>query len=112
MPLLDQDNHLLGLARSGRRLPPVWLALALAVVFVFGGQLIGGIVGLPIFLALGGPEVPRDLPIIVMTLVYITTPSYIALLWTTQFGQFLLAAAGMWMMTGVLVMRKMINFKY
>jgi tight adherence protein B len=52
------------------------------------------------------------LPFIVMVLVYITTPSYISILWTTNFGQFLLAAAGMWMTCGVLVMRKMINFKY
>lgn len=52
------------------------------------------------------------LPFIVMILVYITTPSYIALLWTTRFGQFLLVCAGVWMTIGVLVMRKMINFKY
>ena len=52
------------------------------------------------------------LPFIVMILVYITTPSYIALLWTTQMGQFLLACAGGWMTCGVLMMRKMINFKY
>jgi tight adherence protein B len=52
------------------------------------------------------------LPFVVMTLVYITTPSYIALLWTTRMGQFLLCAAGGWMTCGVLVMRKMINFKY
>ena len=52
------------------------------------------------------------LPFIVMILVYITTPAYISLLWTTRFGQFLLACAGVWMMGGVLVMRKMINFKY
>ena len=30
-----------------------------------------------------------------MALVYITTPSYIAILWTTKIGQFLLVAAGM-----------------
>jgi tight adherence protein B len=52
------------------------------------------------------------LPFVVMILVYITTPAYITLLWTTQFGQFLLAAAGVWMTTGILVMKKMINFKY
>ena len=52
------------------------------------------------------------LPFIVMILVYITTPAYITLLWTTRFGQFLLACAGVWMTGGVLVMRKMINFKY
>jgi tight adherence protein B len=52
------------------------------------------------------------LPFIVMVLVYITTPAYISLLWNTKVGQFLLAAAGCWMTCGVLVMRKMINFKY
>ncbi len=52
------------------------------------------------------------LPFIVMILVYITTPSYIGLLWNTKFGQFLLACAGCWMTCGILVMRKMINFKY
>ena len=52
------------------------------------------------------------LPFMVMILVYITTPAYITLLWTTSFGQFLLACAGTWMTCGVLVMRKMINFKY
>jgi tight adherence protein B len=52
------------------------------------------------------------LPFVVMALVYITTPSYMTLLWTTQFGQFLLVAAGIWMTIGILVMRKMINFKY
>lgn len=53
-----------------------------------------------------------SLPFVVMILVYLTTPSYITLLWTTNFGQFLLVVAGTWMTMGVLVMRKMINFKY
>lgn len=52
------------------------------------------------------------LPFVVMILVYITTPSYIALLWTTQVGQLLLVAAGIWMLMGILMMKKMINFKY
>ena len=52
------------------------------------------------------------LPFIVMILVYITTPAYISILWTTKFGQFLLAMSGCWMTIGILVMRKMINFKY
>jgi tight adherence protein B len=52
------------------------------------------------------------LPFVVMTLVYITTPAYITLLWTTRFGQFLLACAAVWMTSGIFVMRKMINFKY
>ena len=53
-----------------------------------------------------------SLPFVVMILVYITTPSYIAILWTTNFGQFLLCVAACWMTCGILVMRKMINFKY
>ncbi len=53
-----------------------------------------------------------SLPIIVMLLVYITTPKYIAMLWTTKSGNFMLMIAGFWMMCGLLVMRKMINFKY
>ena len=52
------------------------------------------------------------LPFVVMILVYITTPAYITLLWTTNFGQFLLACGACWMTIGVLVMKKMINFKY
>lgn len=52
------------------------------------------------------------LPFIVMAMVYVTSPNYISLLWTTKMGQFLLMAAGAWMTIGVVVMRKMINFKY
>ena len=47
-----------------------------------------------------------------MGIVYLTTPAYIAILWTTRVGQFLLVAAAFWMSCGILVMRKMINFKY
>jgi tight adherence protein B len=53
-----------------------------------------------------------SLPIVVMILVYVTTPKYIAMLWTTKSGQFMMMIAGFWMMCGLLVMRKMINFKY
>jgi tight adherence protein B len=52
------------------------------------------------------------LPFVVMTMVYLTTPNYIAILWTAKMGQFLLLVAGIWMTMGLLVMRKMINFKY
>lgn len=52
------------------------------------------------------------LPFIVMSMVYITTPNYIMLLFTTKVGQFMLMAAAAWMTMGILVMRKMINFKY
>ena len=52
------------------------------------------------------------LPISVMTLVYITSPQYIELLWTTTTGRLMLAASALWMFTGVMVMRKMINFDF
>jgi tight adherence protein B len=52
------------------------------------------------------------LPFIVMAMVYVSTPHYIAILWTAKMGQFLLLIAGAWMTVGLLVMRKMINFKY
>jgi len=52
------------------------------------------------------------LPIAVMTLVYITSPQYIELLWTTPLGRLMLAASAVWMTAGVLVMRKMINFDF
>lgn len=52
------------------------------------------------------------LPFIVMIMVYFSSPGYILLLFTTKPGNLMLAAAGVWMTMGVLVMRKMINFKY
>jgi tight adherence protein B len=52
------------------------------------------------------------LPIAVMTLVYLTSPEYIELLWTTSLGRVMMAASAMWMFIGVLVMRKMINFDF
>jgi tight adherence protein B len=53
-----------------------------------------------------------SLPIAVMTIVYITSPQYIALLWTEPMGRMMLAASAAWMTMGVLVMRKMINFDF
>jgi tight adherence protein B len=52
------------------------------------------------------------LPIAVMTLVYISSPRYISLLWTEPMGRLMLAASLMWMSMGVLVMKKMINFDF
>jgi tight adherence protein B len=43
-----------------------------------------------LYTAVAGGMLATALPFIVMILVYITTPSYISILWTTQFGQFLL----------------------
>jgi tight adherence protein B len=52
------------------------------------------------------------LPIAVMTLVWITSPNYISLLWTEPLGRLMLAASAMWMFCGVMVMKKMINFDF
>jgi len=53
-----------------------------------------------------------SLPPAVMGIIYITTPDYISLLWTEPLGKVLLAGSAVWMFTGVMVMRKMINFDY
>jgi tight adherence protein B len=53
-----------------------------------------------------------SLPPVVMLLVWITTPDYIALLWTERLGQFMLLCCVGWMTIGVLVMKKMINFDF
>jgi tight adherence protein B len=52
------------------------------------------------------------LPIAVMILVYITSPNYIELLWTTSLGRLMLAGCVVWMTIGVFVMKKMINFDF
>ena len=52
------------------------------------------------------------LPIAVMMLVWITSPTYIELLWTHPMGQMMLAGSAMWMFTGCMVMKKMINFDF
>ncbi len=52
------------------------------------------------------------LPIIVMALVYLTTPDYIMVLFTDPTGHLILAGAGALMTVGVLIMRKMINFDF
>ena len=53
-----------------------------------------------------------SLPILVALVVYLTTPDYIALLFTERFGNFLLLCCVVWMSVGIFVMRKMINFKF
>jgi tight adherence protein B len=53
-----------------------------------------------------------SLPPAVMGIVYMTTPKYISLLFTERAGNLMLAACVFWMFTGIMVMRKMINFKH
>jgi tight adherence protein B len=52
------------------------------------------------------------LPVAVMTLVYITSPNYISLLFSESLGHVMLAGSVIWMTMGVLVMKKMINFDF
>jgi tight adherence protein B len=52
------------------------------------------------------------LPFAVMTLVWLSSPSYIALLWTEPMGRVMMACCGAWMLCGIFVMRKMINFDF
>jgi tight adherence protein B len=52
------------------------------------------------------------LPLVVAVLVYLTSPDYILLLFQTTTGNIVLVISGMWMLMGVMVMRKMINFDF
>jgi tight adherence protein B len=52
------------------------------------------------------------LPICVGTLVWLTSPDYIELLWTADLGRIMLAGCAIWMGIGVFVMKKMINFDF
>lgn len=53
-----------------------------------------------------------SLPPTVVIMLYMTAPDYIEPLFNTRMGNFALLACLMWMGMGVLVMRKMINFKF
>jgi tight adherence protein B len=53
-----------------------------------------------------------SLPPGVMGIVYLTTPAYIAKLFTERAGNLMLAGCVIWMSVGIMVMRKMINFKH
>jgi tight adherence protein B len=52
------------------------------------------------------------LPPSVMTLVWLTSPAYIDLLWTSSMGRVMLACSAAWMSIGIFVMKKMINFDF
>ena len=52
------------------------------------------------------------LPFAVMILVYLTSPTYIELLWTHPTGRMMMACCAVWMLMGVFVMKKMINFDF
>jgi tight adherence protein B len=62
--------------------------------------------------ALASAMVLGSLPPIVILLVHLSTPDYLTPLWETKTGQMLAIFGGFWMMCGIWIMRKMINFKY
>ena len=51
-----------------------------------------------------------SLPFLVGGAVYFMTPAYMSILFTTSTGKMILGASLLWMLIGVLIMRKMINF--
>ncbi len=53
-----------------------------------------------------------SLPVVVMTLIYFSTPAYIKLLFTERMGNVMLAGCVIWMGLGIAVMKKMISFKH
>ncbi len=53
-----------------------------------------------------------SLPPGVMFMTYASSPDYISPLFTTLAGNLLMLVGGFWMLCGILVMRKMINFKF
>ncbi|AFL54476.1 tight adherence protein B [Sinorhizobium fredii] len=50
------------------------------------------------------------LPFIVATLVYLTSPDYMMVLFTDPRGHLIMGASAVWMSIGIFVMRNMINF--
>jgi tight adherence protein B len=53
-----------------------------------------------------------SLPVVVMVLVYLSSPGYIMLLFTEPLGHVILGCAALWMGIGIYVMRKMIHFDF
>ncbi len=51
-------------------------------------------------------------PFVVTGLLYLSSPKYISLLWSTQHGKIVAAIAILWMSIGAAMMKKMINFDF
>jgi tight adherence protein B len=62
--------------------------------------------------AKAGALIIGSMPPGVLCMVYITTPEYIDLLFTTDLGKLMLVGCSIWMLIGILVMKKMVSFKY
>jgi tight adherence protein B len=53
-----------------------------------------------------------SLPFLIMGGITLVNPEYLLPLFETEIGHVLLVVSGLWMLTGILVMRKMINFDF
>jgi tight adherence protein B len=53
-----------------------------------------------------------SLPFVVGGLVWLTSPKYIELLWTTPTGELVMVGSSLWMALGIFVMKKMISFDF
>jgi tight adherence protein B len=53
-----------------------------------------------------------SLPFLVVGVLSLTSPAYIMLLVTEPAGNMILAFSGFWMLTGMVIMKKMINFDF
>ncbi len=53
-----------------------------------------------------------SLPFVIMGVISFLSPGYFNPLWTTKTGNIMVTASAIWMLIGVLVMRKIINFKF
>jgi tight adherence protein B len=53
-----------------------------------------------------------SLPPLVVLAMYLISPDYIGILWHDKLGKIMLLGSAIWMLIGVLTMRKMINFDY
>lgn len=51
------------------------------------------------------------MPFIVGFLIYLTSPKYLELLWTTDTGRMMMVVGAVWMSIGIAVMKKMISFE-
>ncbi|WP_111404645.1 MULTISPECIES: type II secretion system F family protein [Meridianimarinicoccus] len=52
------------------------------------------------------------MPVLVAGMMFLTSPDYIRLLFTTTTGLLVLTVSGVWMLVGIFVMKKMINFDF
>jgi tight adherence protein B len=52
------------------------------------------------------------IPFVVVGLLYMSSPSYVSLLWTTNYGRVISGIAMVWMAIGTAMMKKMISFDF